>query len=225
MTISACLTASAGAESQAVYAQKPSQPKANASYKAAIPTYQAALKTNPNDAVIHNQLGICFQQTYRLAEAVKEYKQSIKLAGSYAEPWNNLGSVYHGKRNLKQAVKYYRKAIQLKPDMATAHKNLGSALLEMGKVEEGAASYRRAFELDNSIFESTPGVSFSTPSTNLAMMHYYYAKLCAANGRTDAAFLFLKKACALGFHNFAKVERDPDFKLIVSDAKYADLKR
>lgn len=187
--------------------------------------YQAALKANPNDPVTHNLLGICYQRTKRLNASIKEYKEAVKLNARYAEAWNNLGSAYHAKGKLKDAVKYYRKAIEIKPDMAPAHKNLGTALLAMGKIDEGLAACRRAFELSPTVFESKTDISVPTLGADLAAQYYYFAKLSAANGRVDAALDFLKKAQALGFCDFNKVKRDPDFKTVVADARFAGLTR
>jgi tetratricopeptide (TPR) repeat protein len=100
--------------------------------------------------------------------------------------------------------------------MAIAHKNLGNALLSMGRVEEGMKAYRWALDLDFAIFETTPQISFSTRGTDLAMQYYCFAKLCAANGKVDAAIAFLKKAQSQGFSDFARIKRDPDFKAVVS---------
>jgi tetratricopeptide (TPR) repeat protein len=185
--------------------------------------YKAALLKNPNDAVSHNMLGVCYQSTGQLTAAIKEYQQAIKLDKQYAEAWNNLGSTYHGKRKLKQAVKYYTRAIELKPSLAPPHKNLGTALLQQGKIEAGIAEYRRAFELNRDIFVATTEASFGIQGSDMAMQYFYFAKLNAASGRIDEALGFLKKARSMGFRNFAKVRRDPDFKNVVADARFASL--
>ncbi len=198
---------------------------ANVGCVSAIPIYQAALRKNPNDAALHNGLGVCYQQTGRLKQAVKEYRQAVKLNDRYAEAWNNLGSAYHGQKNLKKAVDHYRKATALKPEMAVAHKNLGTALLSLGKTEEGLSSYRRAIDLDPAIFETAPPISFTAQAVDPAMQYYYFAKLCASKGRVDAALLFLRKAHELGFQDFNKVRRDPDFRDVVVQTAFASITR
>ncbi len=198
---------------------------ANASCASAINLYRNALKANPKDAALHNGLAICYQKTMRLQDAIKEYKQAISLDGQYAEAWNNLGSVYHGQRKIKKAVEHYRRAAEIKPEMAIAHKNLGTALLSLGKMEEGLAAYRKAMELEPFIFEAPPPISFSTGGTDPALQYYYFAKLCASKGRVDAALAFLEKARLLGFHDFNKVRRDPDFKDVVGQAGFAAVAR
>ncbi len=191
----------------------------------AIPIYRSSLRQNPNDATMHNALGVCYQRTMQLKEAIREYQQALKVNGRYAEAWNNLGSVYHGKRKLKRAVDCYRKAAALKPEMAVVHKNLGTALLSLGRAEEGLAAYRRAMDLEPAIFETAPPVSFSTQGTDPALQYYYFAKLCASKGRVEAALLFLRKARSLGFHDFNRVKRDPDFQSVVSQKGFSLLAR
>jgi hypothetical protein len=59
----------------------------------------------------------------------------------------------------------------------------------------------------------------------MALQYYYIARLCASKGRVDAALGYLGKARTLGFHDFGRVRRDPDFKAVVSQSAFAILAR
>lgn len=229
LAIVVCAPPNAGAQTQATSAKGESvgnsQNSANSLCAKAIPGYQAALKSNPKDAVTRNRLGICYQQVNRLSEAIREYKQAVKLNPRYAEAWNNLASAYHGQKKFKDAVKQYRKAVEIKPDMAVAHRNMGVAFFAMGRVNEGLAAYRRAFVLDPAIFDSVPGISFTAPGAQPVMQYYYFAKVSAASGKVDEALGYLKKARELGFRSFGKIRADPDFKLVVSDPRFPELSK
>jgi Tfp pilus assembly protein PilF len=227
LAIVSCAPALGEAQTQATSAKRvpadDSQNTADNICAKAIPIYQAALKSNPNDAAMHNRLGICYQQVDRMPEAIKEYNRAVKLNPRFAEAWNNLGTVYHGQRKLKNAVKNYRKAVGIKPDMAVAHRNMGVAYLAMGRVDEGIAAWRRAYMLDPGILESASGVSITAPGTKPAMQYYYFAKVSAGSGKVDEAIDYLKKARELGFRSFGKIKEDPDFKLIISDPRFLAL--
>ena len=215
----------ADAQTPAVQQASPSlsQTAADDPCTKAVPELRSALASNPNDAVTHNKLGVCYQHAKRLSEAIKEYKRAVKLNPRYAEAWNNLGSAYHGQGKLKDAVRQYRKAIDIKPEMAIAHKNEGVALFAMGKIDEGIAAYQRAYALNPAIFGSASGLSFSAAGNSQAMEYYYFAKISAAGGKIDEAFEYLKKALALGFRDLDRVRTDRDFKALVSDPRFADL--
>ncbi len=43
----------------------------------------------------------------------------------------------------------------------------------------------------------------------------------ASKGRIDAALNFLRKAHELGFQDFKRVRRDPDFRNVVSQTEFA----
>jgi tetratricopeptide (TPR) repeat protein len=216
------------ADSQSVSGQPvtPTTIKADAAlaYERQIQFYRNKIQENPQDAIAHNVLGMCFQGLQRVDEAIKSYKQATRVNPRYAEAWNNLGSAYHVKRNLKQAVKHYRKAIELKPELASAHRNLGTALLARGKMNDGLAAYRRAYELNPTIFVET-GSSCSVKETDGGMQYFCFAKISAASGRVDAALDFLERARGAGFRDFRKVEKDPDFANTILTERYENVKR
>ena len=185
--------------------------------------FKAKLQQNPQDPVAHNMLGICYQGLRRVDDAIKEYKKATGINPSYAEAWNNMGSAYHLKRKLKDAAKYYRKAIELKPELASAHRNLGTALLSMGKVDQGLAAYRRAYELNADAFKVTAS-SIPVEHNDGGMQYFCFAKISAASGQIEAALDFLHRARTLGFRDFRKVEKDPDFAKVVTAERYESLK-
>jgi tetratricopeptide (TPR) repeat protein len=185
--------------------------------------YKAKLEQNPQDPVMHNLLGICYQGLRRTDDAIKEYKKATAINPRYAEAWNNMGSAYHLKRKLKQAAKHYRKAIELKPELGSAHRNLGTALLSLGKLDEGLAAYRRAYELNPDAFNPTAS-SIPVEQTDGGMQYFCFAKISAAGGHIDTALDFLHKAKTLGFRDFRKVEKDPDFAKVITVERYESVK-
>lgn len=191
----------------------------------ALPRYRQALAANPNDAAMHNRLGICYQQLGQTDSATREYKRAVKLDPKYAEAWNNLGTIHHAQRQYKKAVKQYRKAIEARPELTTAYKNLGTAFLAINKVQDGIAAYAEAYRLDPSVFEGNPANGIQAAGMAPATQYFYFAKLSARLGRVEAALEFLHKAQAAGFHAFDKVKNDPDFKGIVDDARFVAFTR
>jgi Tfp pilus assembly protein PilF len=191
-------------------------------YAPAAEEFRRALEVQPNDATVHNQLGICYQRLSNVAMARREYERALELRPGYAEVWNNIGTLEQSHRRFKSAVRAYKKAIELKPSLATPWKNLGNAYLALGQPQEAFEAYQEAFRLDPTILEEQ-AAAIPAAGVEAADQHLLIAKLLAARGQTDAALDYLSRARAAGFRDFRRVERDPDFRRVVADPRYRDL--
>ncbi len=189
----------------------------------AIEEYLKALEINPNDAVVHNKLGICYQRQGDVDRALKQFELAVSLNPRFAEAWNNVGSCYHARGKLKQAVKYYQKALESKPGLATAYRNIGSAYFAQGRFEQGYEALQAAFRIDPAILETASSPGIQARDINAAAQYFYFAKLSAANGQIDTALDFLKKAVIRGFKDWSSVARDPEFAKVILDPRYKQL--
>lgn len=191
-------------------------------YSAAAEEYRKALEVQPNDASVHNRLGICYQQTGNDAMARREYDRALALDPGYGEVWNNIGTLEQARNRFKPAVRAYKKAIETKPGLATPWKNLGNAYLALGQVQEAFEAYQEAFRIDPTVLENQgPGIPAAGIDT--ATQSYYLAKLLAANGQTDSALEFLRRAQEAGFRDCDRVRSDPAFRVVVADPRFAGL--
>ncbi len=195
---------------------------ARSQFAEAAEEYRKVLEFQPNDASLHNKIGICYQHLDNDSLARRHYDRALELNPRYAAVWNNIGTLEQSRRRFKLAVRAYRKAIELKPDLATAWKNLGNVYLALGQVQEAFEAYQEAFRLDPAILESA-GPAIPSAGVDAATQNFYLAKLLAANGHKDAALEFLSRAKDAGFHDFARVVADPDFKQVVADPRYREL--
>ncbi len=191
-------------------------------YPQAVEAYRAALEVQPNDPSVHNRLGICYQRMGNDALARREYERALELKPGYAEVWNNIGSLEQSRKRFKEAVRAYKKAIEIKPTLAISWKNLGAAYLAQGNVPKALEEYQEAFRLDPTIVESQ-GPSIQAEGIDAVIQYLLITKLLAQNGQKDAAFVYLNKAKAAGFHDWAKVESDPAFKDLLKDPRYKEL--
>jgi tetratricopeptide (TPR) repeat protein len=196
---------------------------ARGSYRSALTGYLRALPLQRNDPVIHNKLGICYQNLGERASAQAAYAKALQLDGGYAEAWNNLGTLDQMQKRFGKAVESYRKAIALKPGVANFWKNLGSGYLSQGREPEALQAYREAFRLDPAIFERQP-VAVDASGVDAAAHSYLMAKILAAGGQRDAALAYLRRAVDAGFRDFGKVEGDPDFRALVADPRFNALR-
>ncbi len=194
-------------------------------YGDAIGEYRKALKIHPRNPVIHNKLGIAYQQLHNLAAAKKSYERAIKLDRKYVEALNNLGTVHFALKNNKKAVKEYQKAVEIQPSFATAFGNMGAAYFADNNFEEGFKAYAEAYRLDPAILDraSTQGSVVKTGVANQSMQNFYIAKLYASNGDMEKALIYLEKAHENGFKDFQKVEKDPAFQGLLKNERYIKL--
>jgi tetratricopeptide (TPR) repeat protein len=196
---------------------------ARRNWPSAIAAYEKAIKEQPKDAALRNRLGICYQNAGEPKKARKAYKAALALRSDYAEAWNNLGTLEHAEGRYEQAIADYTRATALKPESAAGHRNLGAAWAAKGDLDKAFAAWSEAYKVDPNFVES-PGVAVAAGGLSAARQCYLFAKLFAARGRTDEALAYVEKARALGFTDFAELERDRDFAGLVADPRYAALK-
>ena len=83
--------------------------------------YKKILKTNPNHASAHNNLGLIFHAYKDFQKARSYYQKAIQFQPDYADAHNNLGNVQKDLGEHQKAISCYEKAIQIEPDNLTSH--------------------------------------------------------------------------------------------------------
>jgi len=108
------------------------------SYGKAIPLLQTAAAANPNDALIHNSLGISLTRENRDAEAEVVFSKVIQLKPEIANPYYFAGRVNFYKQDLAKAEPRLMKYLELDASgtfVPDAHFLLGSIAYQ--KVDQG----------------------------------------------------------------------------------------
>jgi protein O-GlcNAc transferase len=120
----------------------------------AVSSYRAATNLDPENAILHNDLGNVLAELGELEEAIARYGKALEIWPEYAEAHNNLANLHQMTGKLEEAAAGYEKAIHLRPDYAQAHRNLGSLLYRQRKLPEAVESLRTAISLDPSFAEA-----------------------------------------------------------------------
>ncbi|HVT94911.1 MAG TPA: tetratricopeptide repeat protein [Bryobacteraceae bacterium] len=192
-------------------------------YREAVDKYQ---EIKPQTAVIANKIGIAYHQMLDLKTARKFYERSLKLDSHYAEAMNNLGTVYYGQKKFRPAIRQYKKALKIEPDSASIYSNLGTAYFARHKFKEAVKAYQQAMSLDPEVFEhrNSFGVMLQERAVDdLAVYHYYMAKVYASSGVQDRALLYMRKALEEGFKDRARFRDDPAFAKMQKLAEFQQL--
>jgi tetratricopeptide (TPR) repeat protein len=128
----------------------------------AIADYHQALKVEPGNPEIHNNLGYLYNHSARYNEAVASCLEAIRLLGetgeSYkqgfqtrqevlAHAYKNLGNAYSGMNDFEQAAKALRQATVIEPKSAAAFFNLGLTLYSGRRYSEAIEAYKEVIKL------------------------------------------------------------------------------
>jgi tetratricopeptide (TPR) repeat protein len=91
----------------------------------ALTEFQAALTENPQDAVILDSMGICYEKIGNFGAAEQKFTEAIKLYPDvlYTAYWH-LGNLYAQQGKLIEAERAYEKAVKNNPDDADSHNAL-----------------------------------------------------------------------------------------------------
>ena len=120
----------------------------------ALKANKEALKLNPKDHEVLNNLGLIFQKLGKLNEAKKYLKKAISLKLDFAQAYFNLGITLKASGRLEEAEKNFLTAVKLQPNYYQAYNNLGNLQKEIGRLKESEASYTRAINLKSDYTEA-----------------------------------------------------------------------
>ena len=107
-------------------------------YLDAVDYYRAAIAKKPNDASVHNRMGMAEMQLQRWKGSEKEFQLAIKADHGFADAYNNLGVDYYELKNYGKAIKMYETAIALRGNSASYYSNLGAAYFYRKDFEKAA---------------------------------------------------------------------------------------
>tara|TARA_Y100001970_G_C14224521_1_gene854758 strand:+ start:198 stop:1685 length:1488 start_codon:yes stop_codon:yes gene_type:complete len=115
--------------------------------QAALKANKEALKLNPKDDEVLNNLGLTLQKLGEFREAEINLKKAISLKPNFYQAYFNLGITLKALGKLEEAEKSYKAALKFQPNYAQAYYNLGNLLKETGRLEEAEASFKQAIAL------------------------------------------------------------------------------
>lgn len=93
-------------------------------WRSSTALFERALDVNPDNSVMHNNLGIELAESGRVWDAVPHYLKAIKLAPNWAPPHINLAADMEDLGRLSVSQKYYRLAVELEPGNSKAREGL-----------------------------------------------------------------------------------------------------
>jgi len=116
-------------------------------FQEAIGEYEQALRTSPDDAWLHCNLGSALVAVGRPQEAIKHFERALRLQPDFAEAHAHLGSVLSTMGDLQDAIWHYEQALRIRPNYAEAHYDWGVALARDGRTTEAIEHYDETLRL------------------------------------------------------------------------------
>ncbi|MBF96344.1 MAG: hypothetical protein CMJ13_03870 [Pelagibacterales bacterium] len=113
----------------------------------ALKANKEALKLNPEDDEVLNNLGLILQKLGKFKEAEVNLKKAISLKPNFSQAYFNLGITLKALGKFEEAEESYKAALKFQPNYIQAFNNLGNLLKETGRLEEAEASFKQAIAL------------------------------------------------------------------------------
>ncbi|MFQ5695253.1 MAG: tetratricopeptide repeat protein [Terriglobia bacterium] len=118
-------------------------------YEEALAEFAPVLENDPEQWVVHAQMGVAYAGLKRNEEAEAAYKKAIELNPTYAALHNNLGQVYVDMGRPQDAIKEFEAAAEISPEDAAAYfYNLGVIFYNQGNMKAAQEPFRKAIESD-----------------------------------------------------------------------------
>ena len=133
----------------------------NAELSRRLPALESMLKKSPNDARIHNSIGVAYARYGKYPDAEKHLQKAKAIDPEYFSPWNNLGNLALLENRLDEALASYKKAAELKPDDAQVRINLALIYRKMNMIDRAKEEFEKATALSPSLKEQFGGLTMS----------------------------------------------------------------
>ena len=122
---------------------------AKGNYPAALGEFLKAEELDPDNPLIHNQLGLAYFLRQRLDLAEKHFRQAIKLNAKFTEARNNLGRTLIERGQFKAAIVELNIAakdlLYVEPDKI--YSNLGLAYFQMADYSQAEKKFLESLKL------------------------------------------------------------------------------
>lgn len=121
---------------------------------AAEKAYRRAIERQPNEAILHNELGDVLAVQNRFAEAVAEYREALRLNPRDDDAWHDLGVSLEALQRRKEAREALNKAVEI-----TERDEVRlSARIHLGAITAGEGRIQEAIDIWEEVLREDPGL-------------------------------------------------------------------
>jgi tetratricopeptide (TPR) repeat protein len=116
-------------------------------HRQALAAYDAAIQSNPLNAIAWLKRGITLDSLQQFAAALTCYDRAVQLAAENATAWSKRGLVLENLGRLEEALASYRKVIELDRQNYWAWYDQGKVLETLGQLAIALNAYQRALQI------------------------------------------------------------------------------
>lgn len=145
----------------------------NMDIEEAVRDFTEALKYGPDEWVIYNNLGCCYERTGDYAKAISYFKEALQRLGDKKSqlPYGNLADCYQALGDFRQAIECYNKNLEQEPNDKTIFKELGFLYRYLGDYKQAIKYFEK--DPENKDYYSRIGdVQYLQGRTALALLTY-----------------------------------------------------
>ena len=108
---------------------------------------EKAIKIQPKNMNILNNLGAAYKGLGKSEEAINFYQKVLEIDSNHTNANYNLGIEFYKLKEFKKAKNYLVKTIKIQPNYALAHFSLGNLQKEFKEFKKAKLSYLKTIEL------------------------------------------------------------------------------
>ena len=123
--------------------------------KDAYEAYKKGLMINPENARIHNNIGIMLANQGRFKEAAEHFEAGLKYGRDSSEVRENLGRIHIVFGNKDLALQHLKRSVALDRKSGGAHLMLCDLAFEAGKIKEAAEHFENALAVAKYVNDPT----------------------------------------------------------------------
>ena len=113
----------------------------------AVTIYQAALRSRPNDAELHQSLAEIFARHGSIQLAMRHYERAKEFNPTDANTWTRLGLLKLRADAPDEAIQLLRQATELDPAQGDAYFHFGKYFLDRGNAKDSAVYFAKALKV------------------------------------------------------------------------------
>lgn len=132
----------------------------------AIQQYQKAVSVYPQEASVHNNMGLCYSRQGRLDEAVSAMTRAVQLAPKNPLYRNNIATILVDQGKAREAFGHLRQV----HGEAAAYYNLGYLLNKKGDKQAAIQHFSQALRVDPSMTAAQHWIEYLQRSTTQARL-------------------------------------------------------
>jgi protein O-mannosyl-transferase len=116
-------------------------------WKDSITLFTHAIEVTRDNYLAYNNLGVAFEKSGRINEAIDLYEKALKVDSCYADANYNIAVAMVESNKIDDAIHYYKRVLEIRPDDLKAINNLAGAYFNKNEFASSISLLKKALSL------------------------------------------------------------------------------